>query len=60
MGKFVVGFAVEARAYVTVDADNLEDAKEKAEYLYPSAELEVIDHKYIYTQDTDGNFIEEA
>lgn len=60
MAKYVVGFAVEARAYVEVDADNLEEAKERAEYLYPNTELEVIDHKYIYTQDTDGNFIEEA
>lgn len=28
MAKYVVGFAVEARAYVEVDADNLKEAKE--------------------------------
>jgi hypothetical protein len=60
MAKYVVGFAVEARAYVEVEADTLEEAKDRAEYLYPNAEVEVLDHKYLYTQDINGNFIEEA
>ena len=59
MAKYHIAYNVDARAYVEVEAESLEKAKEIAEVAYQDAELEVIDHEYIYTQDENGEFIEE-
>lgn len=60
--KFYVTYKIEARYVVEVEADDLEEAKEKAEEEWDSAdfgEAENIEGELIIVEDAKGNYIYE-
>ena len=60
MAKYYVKFKVEARYVVEVEADNIKQAKEEAEYQFFDAdfgEAEDIDGEIINVEDEEGNFL---
>ena len=62
MAKYYVKFKVDARYVVEVDADTLEEAKEKGEYEFSGAdfgEAEDIDGEIIIVENENGDFLYE-
>lgn len=56
--KYIVSFAVDGRAYISVDANNVKEAKEKASQELCDVdfgELEWIDWDAVNAEDEDGN-----
>lgn len=63
MAKYWVTYKVEARYIAEVDADDIEEAKKKAESEYIDAdfgEAEDIDGEPIIIEDEKGNYVWEA
>lgn len=62
MAKFYVRYKIEARCEIEIEADNLEEAKEQAEYKFSGVdfgEATDIDGEIVTVEDADGNFIYE-
>jgi len=60
MGKFYVTYKIEARYIAEVEAENLEEAKSKAESEYIDADFgkaEDIDGEAIIVEDENGNYV---
>lgn len=60
MGKYYVTYKVDARYVAEVEAENIEEAKKKAEQEYIDAdfgEAEDIDGEAIIVEDENGNYV---